>query len=104
VQDYLRRLPGQWDESRFVDGYPGRFVVIARRAGNRWYVAGINGTDAAMRLDLDLEFIDSAAGTLIRDGRGPRDFFRKDIEAGRQSLELPAAGGFVMVFEPPENL
>lgn len=39
VLDFLRKVPVVWDETRFVDGYPGKFVVIARRAGNRWYVA-----------------------------------------------------------------
>jgi hypothetical protein len=100
VQDYLRRLPGQWDESRFVDGYPGRFVVIARRAGTRWYVAGINGSDKAMKLDLDLDFIEATSGTLIRDGSGPREFFRKDFVSSPKSLKLPSAAGFVMIFEP----
>jgi hypothetical protein len=100
VQDYLRRLPGVWDESRFVAGHPGRDVVLARRAGPRWYVAGINGTQKSLRLELDLSFIEADGGTLIRDGKGPRDLVREDTESGRQRLTLPAAGGFVMIFEP----
>jgi alpha-glucosidase len=100
VQDYLRRLPGQWDESRFLDGYPGQFVVIARRAGADWYVAGINGSQESMRLDLDLSFIDADQGMLIRDGDRPRELQRHAIAAGRQQLHLPAASGFVMIYEP----
>ena len=99
AQDYLRRLPGQWDESRFLDGYPGKFVVIARRAGARWYVAGINGSQESMRLELDLSFIPAGQGMLIRDGEQPRELQRHVIEAGRQQLDLPAASGFVMLFE-----
>jgi len=100
AQEYLRRLPGQWEESRFIAGYPGRDVVIARRAGPRWYVAGINGTPTSLQLELDLSFIEVDGGTLIRDGDGPRDLVRQDIGTGRQRLTVPAAGGFVMVFEP----
>jgi hypothetical protein len=99
VQDYLRHLPGQWEESRFLQGYPGKYVVIARRAGSRWYVAGINGSQESMRLDLDLSFIAADQGTLIRDGDRPRELQRHEIAAGRQRLLLPAASGFVMLFE-----
>lgn len=99
VQDYLRSLPGQWDESRFVDGHPGQFVVIARRAGPRWYVAGINGAQTSMRLDLDLSFIPADEGMLIRDGDRQRELQRHQTAAGRQQVTLPAASGFVMVFE-----
>jgi hypothetical protein len=104
AQDYLRRLPGQWDESRFLDGFPGRFVVIARRAGARWYVAGINGSQESMRLELDLSFIPAGQGMLIRDGEQPRELQRHVIEAGRQQLDLPAASGFVMLFEKERGL
>ena len=66
--DYLKRLPWQWRDTRYVDGYPGRYAVVARRAvpglrdtrGNvvdaqgRWYVAGLNGTDQPMTLTLSL--------------------------------------------------
>ncbi|HMY40469.1 MAG TPA: glycoside hydrolase family 97 catalytic domain-containing protein, partial [Marinagarivorans sp.] len=43
VKNILRDLPVSWDETRFVDGFPGRYAVIARRKGNQWYVAAING-------------------------------------------------------------
>lgn len=44
IKDFLRQLPVKWDDVQFIDGYPGEFVVLARRAGNKWYVAGINGS------------------------------------------------------------
>lgn len=44
VLDFLRELPTRWDEVQFLDGYPTRYVVLTRRTGNRWYVAGLNGT------------------------------------------------------------
>lgn len=52
--DFLRQIPTSWDETRFIDGYPTRFAVIARRTGNKWYVGGINGTDKPMTLALQL--------------------------------------------------
>ena len=52
VQDFLSHLPSVWDETHLVSGYPGESVVIARRSGSTWYVAGINGTDEEKVLPL----------------------------------------------------
>ena len=52
--DFLKQIPTTWDETRFIDGYPGRYVVLARRHGTQWYVAGLNGTRQPMTLSLDL--------------------------------------------------
>ena len=52
--DFLRQLPTTWDETRFLDGYPTRYAVLARRHGSDWYVAGINGTDQPITLTLQL--------------------------------------------------
>ena len=52
VQDFLSHLPSVWDETHLVSGYPGESVVIARRSGNTWYIAGINGTDEEKELPL----------------------------------------------------
>lgn len=51
---FLRYVPTQWDETRFIDGYPGRYVVIARRSGDRWIIAGLNATDKPLTLTLDV--------------------------------------------------
>ena len=46
VQQFLSTLPAAWDETRFIAGYPGEYVIMARRSGNKCYLAGINGTDS----------------------------------------------------------
>jgi len=51
---FLRELPTTWDETRFLDGYPGRYVVLARRHGDKWYVAGLNALDEPLKLTLNL--------------------------------------------------
>ena len=61
--DFLRRLPTTWDETLFLDGYPTRYVVLARRHGDDWYVAGLNGTDKAMTVDVLLPMF---AGQTVR--------------------------------------
>ena len=57
VQAFLGKLPTVWDETRFVSGYPGESAVLARRSGNTWYVAGINGSDEPQTLPTDLSFL-----------------------------------------------
>ena len=39
--DFMKQVPTTWDETRFIDGYPGKYCIMARRAGNKWYIAGI---------------------------------------------------------------
>ena len=52
--DFLRSLPTTWDETRYVDGYPGKYVVLARRHGNDWYVAGLSAEKQPLSLTLNL--------------------------------------------------
>ena len=52
--DFLRSLPTTWDETRYIDGYPGKYVVLARRHGNNWYVAGLSAEKQPLPLTLDL--------------------------------------------------
>lgn len=52
--DWLKQLPKSWDDVKFIDGYPTRYVVLARRSGDRWYVAGLNATDKPLKLTLRL--------------------------------------------------
>ena len=40
--NFLKELPTTWEETVFIDGYPGKYVVLARRNGNNWYIAGLN--------------------------------------------------------------
>ena len=46
----MKRIPTTWDETVFIDGYPGKYVLLARRHGNRWYVAGINAGKEPLKL------------------------------------------------------
>jgi alpha-glucosidase len=99
VKRFLQELPRQWDEVKFITGYPGRNVVIARKAGNTWYVAGLNADDTEQTLSLDLSFLGKRSGTLIIDGAGERDFDQSAIAGGKSSLTVKPHGGFVAVFK-----
>lgn len=66
VQDFFGNLPTVWDETRFISGYPGESVVIARRSKNTWYVAGINGSDIARTIPLSLSKLNIPASAKIQ--------------------------------------
>jgi alpha-glucosidase len=105
VKDLLRKLPGTWDDVRFIDGYPGKLYVVARKAGNRWYVAGINGEKAEKQLKLDLSFLKNKKGELITSGdvSGDKPSFLSGpvviSTTGEINLALKGNDGFVAVFE-----
>jgi len=40
--DFLRSVPTTWDETEFLDGYPGKFVKLRRRHADKWYEASID--------------------------------------------------------------
>ncbi len=58
VRQLLSALPVAWDETRLVCGYPGDVAVLARRSGDTWYVAGVNGNDEERELSLPMPFLD----------------------------------------------
>jgi hypothetical protein len=103
VQDFMRKVPNTWDESRFVDGFPGKLVVIARRSAGTWYVAGINGEDAEKTVSLDFSFLQkNMNGILISDGVDNRSFAEQKITAyPKRAMEIGLKGysGFVIKLE-----
>jgi alpha-glucosidase len=102
VRQFLRELPRGWDDSKFIDGMPGKYLVVARKAGDAWYVAGINAEAGDKALTLDFSFLGTAAkGVLITDGETERTFSTRAIAAGKDSrITVKAHGGFVAVFSP----
>ncbi|MBQ9672715.1 MAG: glycoside hydrolase family 97 catalytic domain-containing protein [Prevotella sp.] len=52
--DFLKTIPTTWDETRLLAGYPGKYVVMARRHGDQWYIAGLNALKEPQKMVLDL--------------------------------------------------
>ncbi|MYM24390.1 glycoside hydrolase family 97 protein [Duganella sp. FT135W] len=97
VKHFLQNLRISWDDSRLIDGYPGQYAVIARRAGDTWYIAGINGTGKEKTLTLDLSFVGKKQGVIFTDGDQPRSFSQRSIAAGKKiAVSVKPHGGFVI--------
>jgi hypothetical protein len=105
VKDFLKKLPGNWDDVKFIDGYPGKSYVVARKAGSKWYVAGINGENIEKSLTLDLSFLKNKKGSLLVSGNttgNEPSFAQKPVvlpSTGKLNITLKANDGFVAVFE-----
>ncbi|MEJ2881426.1 glycoside hydrolase family 97 protein [Pedobacter sp. GR22-6] len=68
---FLRQVPASWDDTKFLDGYPGKSITLTRRKGNDWYLAGINGTDQGKSFRISLDFLKQGKNyrvVLIQDG------------------------------------
>jgi hypothetical protein len=98
VKTLLRELPRRWDEVRFLDGEPGKFVVLARRAGTQWFIAGINADGQPRDVQLDLGWLGARKGQLITDGAGEREFAQSQLSAAGATVRLAPRGGFVARF------
>jgi hypothetical protein len=105
IKDFLRGLPNNWDDVKFIDGYPGKLYVVARKAGAKWYVAGINGENINKELTLDLSFLKNRSGQLISTGRDVKTDPLFEITSvmipasGKINVELKGNDGFVAVFQ-----
>ncbi len=91
VIDFMKQVPTTWDETRYIDGYPGRFAVLARRNGEEWYVAASNGENEAKHLNLSAPFLANKTFTLIHDN--------PDRTATKSQITLDADGSFELELE-----
>ena len=101
VQEFFGKLPAAWDEIRYVSGYPGESVVLARRSGSTWYVAGINGTDEAKALDCRLDFVGkfTKATCFADSGSSTEPWQISTVNTFPSSVVCQPRGGFVYVIE-----
>lgn len=102
VQDFMRHVPSIWDDTKFIDGYPGRLVILARQGDGRWYVAGINGEAVEKKLTLDLsELAPPSDCVLINDGEEFGSFEQQKVHPTtdhKLDVGVKPNGGFVLVW------
>jgi len=103
IREYMSTVPTQWDDTYFIDGFPGKFVVLARKSGKTWYVAGINGETSQKEISFTLPFLTrDLKATLFTDGDTNRSFSTSvlQLKKGEKStMVIKPTGGFVLKFE-----
>ncbi|MDI9879060.1 glycoside hydrolase family 97 protein [Flectobacillus longus] len=97
--DFMKKVPTTWDETVFVDGYPGKYCVLARRHGTEWYLVGINAEKTALKINVKLPMF---AGKTVAeynddDKRNPIFKSTKVNSSGEATLTIQPEGGVIWV-------
>ena len=97
--DFMKEVPTTWDEVRFIDGYPGKYVILARRHGDKWYIAGVNAQKETLKLKVNLPmFSNGEKVRLFSDDKALQGGV-KQIEIGKKQelqLAIPCNGGVLI--------
>ena len=96
--DFMKQVPTTWDEVRFIDGYPGKYVVLARRHGDTWYVAGINATQEPLKLKVDLPMLSGKTVSCYSDDKKQQPMCESlKVKADKKvQLNILPQGGIVL--------
>ncbi|WP_418123397.1 glycoside hydrolase family 97 catalytic domain-containing protein [Chryseobacterium sp. PTM-20240506] len=89
---FMKEVPTLWDETVFIDGYPGKYAVVARRHADQWYVAGVNAEKQSRKLKIKLPMF---AGKTVR-------FINDDAQgnSSEKELKVNAKGDFMIEIQP----
>lgn len=102
--EFLKSVPTAWDETRLIDGYPTKYVVIARRHGSDWYIAGMNATDKPLKLELSLPMlagktVDCYNDKAIKKGQTVPDSQLQKLKVGKDGkakVVIQPNGGLIL--------
>lgn len=92
--DFLREVPTVWDDTKLIDGYPGKFIVLERRSGDNLYVAAINAGPEEIKIKRDIPELAGKNAELIAGGKMTA---MKMNKKGTVNLTLQPNDGFVIV-------
>lgn len=98
--NFMKEVPTTWDEVRFLEGYPGKYVVLARRKGTEWYIAGVNAQKETLKLKIQLPMFVSGSSLSYYhddeklDGKLETIKLKKNQEA---EIIIPANGGVLLL-------
>lgn len=98
IIDFMKAIPTTWDETLYIDGYPGKYAVIARRSGERWYVAGVSALKEPIRIKLNLPMYSGKKVKMYNDNK-KRETYLKEMEIKSDNtadIIIQPQGGFVL--------
>ena len=98
--DFMKEVPTTWDEVRFIDGYPGKYVILARRHGDKWYIAGVNAQKETLQLKVNLPMFSNGEKVRLFSDDKVLQGGVKQIGIGKKQelqLSIPCNGGILIV-------
>ena len=98
--DFMKAVPTTWDEVKFIDGYPGKYAVIARRHADKWYVTAINAQKETLKLNLTLPMFSAGETVKLYSDDANLNGSLKDVKVSKKQqvmITVPCNGGAVIV-------
>lgn len=106
ARSLLKSVPTAWDDTKLLDGFPGRDIIVVRQKGDAWYIGGLNAEQREKTKTLVFTFLPEHGRyrmTLIADGEHDRDLFVRYLVVDRSSavdVALLRRGGFAARLTP----
>ena len=99
VIDFMKNVPTTWDNTTLIDGYPGKYCVLARQHGDTWYIAAINAEKTDKTITVSLPMLSGSEVSLYSDldDKSPQKGQLKLTKNKQIKLKLLANGGAVIV-------
>lgn len=97
--DFLKEIPTTWDQTVFIDGYPGKYVVLARRHKSKWYIAGLNAEEQDKELYLELPMLKEEKSVIYYtdDDEGYAILTALKVDNnGKVKVTMKHNGGFIL--------
>ncbi len=82
--DYLKDIPTNWDDSNCIEGFPGKYIVIVRKKEQAWQIVGVNGTNSAKDIDIDLSLVTNDCACIILENE--KGFQQQQISKTKTQL------------------
>ena len=98
--EFMKAVPTTWDETLFIDGYPGKYVVVARRHADKWYIAGVSAETDPMKLKLNLPMLQKGDEAVIytEDAKNPLEAKTLKVKKPEAvDVTLTNGNGFIIV-------
>jgi len=100
--DFMKQVPTTWDETRFIDGYPGKYIIMARRCGTRWLVVGINAEEQPLKKTISLPMFEKGTQLQVYSDDVQLNGSVKAVKQNKKqqlTVTIPCNGGLVIVDE-----
>lgn len=102
--DFMKQVPTTWEDIRFIDGYPGKYVVLARKSQQgKWYLTAVNGTKETLKLKLPVDMFAVGQTVNVYSDKATKEVTPvgsvKKVKIGKkQTMEavIPVNGAFLV--------
>ncbi|MGN0191376.1 MAG: glycoside hydrolase family 97 catalytic domain-containing protein, partial [Candidatus Cryptobacteroides sp.] len=97
--DFMKKVPSTWEDVKFVEGYPGRYVILARKSAGKWYIVGVNAQEEAVQTTISTDGIIEGKTMLLYSDDDNLNGSLKTVKASRKGeikVRIPENGGLVI--------